>query len=85
MTIFARVESGARVPNEFASVSVKILSVLLQHPASEDRNPILISTIHQGTPIQTIAKALESGLMPVLISLAQYLYPEAVEVSAPLI
>jgi hypothetical protein len=89
VSVFARVESGQRVPHEFATVSVKILSVLLQRPASEGRAAIiihvvdlLISTIHQGTPIQTITKALESGLMPVLMSLAQYLYPEEVEVSA---
>jgi hypothetical protein len=88
LNTFARLEpeSGARVPHEFATVSVKVLNVLLLRPEGR-RAPIaevlglLVSAIHQGAPIHTIAKALESGLMATLINLAQYAYPD-VEMSA---
>lgn len=81
LTIFAQLESGAHVPHEFATVSVKVLNVLLLRPEGR-RAPIaevlnlLISTIHRGAPIHTITKALESGLMAALITLAQYVCPD---------
>jgi len=86
LTTFAQVEPGTRVPHEFVTLSLKVLNVLLLRPAGR-RVPIadvlnlLFFTIYQGVPIHAIAKALESGLMATLITLARYAYPN-VETSA---